>query len=104
MQQANQLEILKIEGQEELPENDKVNLVELTSRLVEAQEGTNMKELALNNLSRMSVDELPEEDRHLIDALLGSAITQLTTLDLSKNTSWFAHCESWPGLVSFIQE
>ena len=104
MQQANQLEILKIEGQEELPENDKVNMVELTSRLVEAQEDSNMKELSLINLSRMSMDELPNEDRRLIDALLSSPITQLTILDLSNNTCWFAHSESWPVLFSFIQE
>ena len=109
MQHANHLEVLniegvKIEGREELPETDKVNLVELTSRLIEAQEDTNMKDLSLMNLSKVSVDELTEEDMYLLNACLGSPITQLTTLKLSKNAGWFANREAWPILFSFIQE
>ena len=104
MQHARHIVDLSIKGSDKLPETDKQNLVELTSQLIEAQEGTNMKRLELTGLSRSSVDEPSEEDKHLINALLNSGFTQLTTFRLNGNASWFGNSEIRTHLFSFIQD
>ena len=78
-------------------------MVDLTTRLIEAQEDTNMKELYLNKLSSKSVAEPTEEDKQLINALLNSTVTHLAELYLDKNVLWFGHSEMRSYLFDFIQ-
>ena len=87
-----------------LHETDKKNVAELASRLIEAQEDANMKQLTLDNICSKSVDEPVEEDMHLVTSLLNSPITQLTRLSFALNASLFEHSELWTDLLSFIQE
>ena len=87
-----------------LHETDKKNVAELASRLIEAQEDANMKQLTLDNICSKSVDEPLEEDVHLITSLLNSPITQLTRFSFSLNASLFENSELWTDLLSFIQE
>ena len=63
-----------------------------------------MEELTLGELSTSSVAEPSQEEKCLINALVRSGFTQLTSLDLSDNPSWFAHIEASSHLFEFIQE
>ena len=76
-------------------------MVELTSRLIEAQEDINMKRLSLNSLSSKSKAEPTEEDNALINALLNSTITHLTEVNFENNINWFKHSEMRTHILSF---
>ena len=78
-------------------------MVDLTTRLIEAQEDTNMKRLTLFKLSSKSVGEPTEEDKNLINALLYSGFTQLTYLGLDNNALWFGHSEMRSYLLDSIR-
>ena len=77
-------------------------MVELTSRLIEAQEDINMKRLSLNSLSSKSKTEPTEVDNALFNALLNSTITHLTEVNFENNINWFKHSEMRSHILSFI--
>jgi len=62
-----------------------------------------MTHLDLCWLSNDKADELGEEEKRFVDALLHSSLTQLKFLDLSENKAWFKHEESREYLIEFIK-
>ena len=96
------LKALNIERQYEHSETDRPNVLEFASRIIEEQDEPVLQELTLSELSSASIEEPTEEDKRLINAVLQSGITELTTLSFSKNASWFCHSDMKQYLLEFI--
>ena len=63
-----------------------------------------MEKLSLSGLSNYSAKELPQEEKLLVNAVVQSGLTQLTSLDLGGNPCWFIDSEASSHLFEFIQE
>ena len=81
-----------------------MNVVDLAAAILNAQEEIHMLTLTLEELSCTTTDELVEEEKHLINAVVNSGITQLVRLNLNKNVKWFAHIEAQSYLIDFIKQ
>ena len=89
---------------QDLPETDRLNVLELASRIMEEQEEPVMQELMLNELGSKSTEEPTQDDERLINAVVRSGLTQLNMLRFDNNASWFGHSEMNQYLMEFIQE
>ena len=84
-------------------ETDRLNVLDFTTKIIEAQETANLKELTLNRLGSTSVEELTDEDMRLINAVVQLEVTQLSKLELYMLNAWFAHSEERDQLLDFIR-
>ena len=80
-----------------------MQLIGLAAAIIEAQTGNNMTKLDLSILCIKEAEELGEEEKRLVDALLNSSLTQLEALFLQGNTAWFRHDEAREYLIEFIK-
>ena len=62
-----------------------------------------MTTLNLERLSIEEAEELGEEEKRLVDALLNSSLTQFKNLSLWGNAAWFGHDEAREYLIDFIK-
>ena len=90
-------------GEYSLSNTDRLNVLDLASQSIDAQEDTDMQRLHLANLSSKSVLEPNEEDLRLTNALASSTITHLADLELSRSTAYFRQGETRSNLLGFIQ-
>ena len=88
----------------DFPEADKANVADLTSKLIEKQEGLNLEKLNLTRLSNNSNKEPSVEENRLINAVVQSDLTKLTDLSFFGKMSWFAHSDTQSRLLNFIEK
>ena len=79
-------------------------MADLATKIIEEQEDTSMKKLTLKGHPCKSKDELSQEEKQLINAIVRSGFNQLTDLSLYGNPSWFLHKDAWSYLFELIQE
>ena len=61
--------------EELLHEQDRLNVLDFTTRILDEQSAPKLKEIYLTGLSSSEIDELTNEDQHLINALVRSGLT-----------------------------
>ena len=93
VQHTKYLYELNVSGKQDLPETDKLNVLELASRILEEQDEPMLQDLTLSMLSSKSAEEPAEEDKRLINAVVQSGFNRLTSLHLDDNASWFSNSE-----------
>ena len=93
LQHTKHLKSLSIGGENELSENERQNVIELANLFLENQEEQIIQKLHLSGLSSRSFDEPTEQDKRLINNVISSGLTQLTTIGLCNNKTWFRHNE-----------
>ena len=63
-----------------------------------------MEKLTLSGLSNNSAEQLSQEEKQLINAVVQSGLFELTYLNLGGNPCWFIDDEASSHLFEFVQE
>ena len=78
-------------------------MCDLASKLIDAQADDTMESLELHFLSAY-LDTLEPEDKLLIDSIINSGQTNLSSLKLGFNDGWWADTEASALLADYIRD
>ena len=87
-----------------MSEIDLLNTLDFFARVFEAQEDDKMQRLKVDCFGSAKSDDLKDEDKRFINAIVNAGLTKLWGLSFRRSASYWGHAEAQSHLLGFLQD